>query len=430
MNFEPIRRKLFSAVPVFFAVAGILVSCTTSGNVSESDGNSGAGSEPDVRIMFDSSRILRDEGNTEFSGIGMADLMKEMRTGWNLGNSLDATGSGLGSETSWSQPKTTKAMIDGIAAAGFRTIRIPVSWSNHINKKTYTIDERWMARVKEIVDWAISDGLYVIINSHHDCYHSPSKMPQGSGYYPNAVNYDESARFLLNVWTQIGTAFNGSYDEHLIFETMNEPRLRGTNCEWWNDVNSGSYRESAGSLNRLNQVALDAIRATGGNNSRRFVICPGLRAAADSVLAKEFRMPQDSEAGRLIVSVHAYSPYNFAMASPGETEFTQAHKNELARMFSQLNQKFVQDGYGVIIGEYGAVNKNNLEDRVEWFKFYLTSSYKQYGIVSCLWDNGAWKPQGNDYNEKFGYYDRIGQKWFFPEILDAIMDSTDLTETE
>ena len=349
-----------------------------------------------------------------------------MKTGWNLGNTLEATASrSLDSETSWAQPKTRKVMFDKLAEAGFKTVRIPVSWTNHIIDDNYTIDPAWMSRVKEVVDWAIEDGLYVILNIHHDDWKDSSQMPRGKGFYPNKVNFEESSRFLVNVWSQICLAFNNGYDEHLIFEVMNEPRLKGTKYEWWFDGNSSECVESAVVLNDLNQIALDTIRNSGGNNKKRFVSIPGLRADPGCAMNSTFKMPKDYEPGRLILSVHMYTPYNFAGESPGVKEFTKKMGSELALTFKNLNEKFIKQGYPVIIGEYGATNKDNLNDRVEWFKFFIKYSRK-YGMTSCLWDNGQWDVSNTtNYAEHFGYYNRRNQTWFFPEILEAIMSEAD-----
>lgn len=377
----------------------------------------------DFALEFNTEKVIKDSGSKTFNGISALQTVKDMKTGWNLGNTLDANSSkSLSSETSWSQPLTTKEMIDTLAKTGIKTIRIPTSWANHIIDKNYTIDPKWMTRVKTIVDWAIENDMYVILNSHHDCYDKPTAMKKCSGYYPNSTNYEESARYLTNIWTQIGTAFNNGYDEHLVFETMNEPRLRGTNNEWWNDVYSQTYKDAAESLNKLNQVALNAIRATGGNNQKRYVMIPGLRAAVDSAIAKEFRLPEDDEDGKLIISVHMYDPYDFAMQGDGPKDFKPRHQSALESTFDRLNEYFVSKGIPVIIGEYGATNKGNTEERVKWFKFFLSYTRK-YGITCVLWDNGGFDASTSQ-GEKFGFFDRRALKWKFPEIIDAINEST------
>lgn len=375
-------------------------------------------------IRFDSSKAVVDTGSKEFSGITVMEAVKDMTAGWNLGNTLDATGSGnsVNSEMSWGQPKTTQKMIKDLAASGIKTIRIPISWANHMDKKDYTVNPAWMTRVKEIVDWAIEEDMYVIINAHHDNGESAAKLNQACGYYPNTTNYAESERFLVNVWTQVSLAFNNGYDEHLVFETMNEPRLKNTANEWWFDANNEKCQDAAESLNKLNQACVDAIRATGGNNQKRFISVPGLQASPDSALAGAFHMPQDDEPGKIILSVHMYTPYSFAMESPGAVHYTAAHKAELTKMFSRLNANFVEKGYPVIVGEYGATNKDNLEDRVNWFTDFITIS-RQYGMTCCLWDNGVWELNGKDYSEHYGFYNRLEGTWYFPEILDAIISS-------
>ncbi|MCR4741426.1 MAG: glycoside hydrolase family 5 protein [Treponema sp.] len=374
-------------------------------------------------LTYNKDKAIVDTGSVKFEDIGAKETVSRMITGWNLGNTLDANNgsrAGLSSETCWSQPKTTKEMIDGLAKSGIKTIRIPVSWSNHIIDKNYTIDPKWMARVKEIVDWAIENDMYVILNSHHDVYHSNTTMPYGKGYYPSSKNYDESAAFLRNLWSQISLAFNKGYDEHLIFETLNEPRLRGTSQEWWFDASRKESLDAADVLNKFNQLIVDTIRSSKGNNANRCIMVPGLAASPNSALVKEFIIPKDKKADHLIISVHMYTPYSFAMESPGQTVFTERLKNELAQTMISLDKKFVQNGYPVVIGEYGATNKNNLEERVKWFEFF-NSFARKHGMTAVLWDNGSYQVSGTDYNEKYGFYNRRNQTWYFPEILDAIL---------
>lgn len=375
----------------------------------------------DGSIKFNAKKALVDSGEKkEIVETSSVKLVQKMKTGWNLGNTLDATGgSGLGSETSWSMPKTSQVMIEMLADYGIKTIRIPVSWSNHFIDGNYTIDPAWMARVKEIVNWAIEADMYVVLNTHHDQFGNPKKMGKGKGYYPNKVNYDESMNYIVNVWTQIATAFNNSYDEHLLFETLNEPRLAGTSYEWWNNVASSEYREASSILNSYNQAALDAIRATGGNNEKRFVIVPGLRAGVDSVLASEFTLPADKEKGRLLVSVHMYTPYKFAMEAPGTKTFSDVQKSNLEADFKNLNTKFVKNGVGVFVGEYGATNKGNDDQRIIWFKAFLSFA-KKYNAVCCLWDNGVFGADPKN-GEHYGFYNRKTGFWDNEDILDAII---------
>lgn len=378
-----------------------------------------------TRPAFDSNKAIKDTGKIEFNEISAVDACKDMGAGWNLGNTLDAIGSKtLSSETSWGMPKTSKEIIDGIASSGIKTIRIPISWGNHIIDSSYTIDPKWMSRVKEIVDWAIEDGLYVIINTHHDNCNSSSSVK--NGYYPDKANYATSEAFFVNVWSQIALAFNNGYDSHLIFETMNEPRLCGTNgdLEWNFKPDNPKSKESAEVLNQLNQTIVDLVRKTGGNNKKRLIMCPGYAAAPYSVLCDAFTVPKDVEPNHIMISVHMYTPYIFAGQSPGTKTYNVKMQNEIALTFKKLNEKFIKNGYGVVIGEYGATNKDNLDQRVLWFSAFIKYSRFQ-GLAACVWDNGVWKiKEGTtDYSEKFGYFDRRELKWFFPEILDAILQN-------
>ena len=428
--------KYRTAVTAFFALI-FLASCTK--NKPQNNGASApsmadkflssqasqksSAKTPLERIRFNKGKAVKDFVSVTFNDCTAKDTVRNMKAGWNLGNTFDATGNGnsLESEISWGQPYTTRAMIDGLAASGIKTIRIPVSWSHHIIDTNYTIDPAWMSRVKEVVDWAIEDGLYVIINIHHDNYDKTDKMPPFAGFYPSAENFENSADFVCNVWAQISLAFNNGYDEHLIFEALNEPRLCGTAEEWWYNPASKKSVEAMQSLNKLNQAILDVIRASDGNNKKRMLAFASLQASPDSAMAGTFKMPQDYDykTDRLILSVHMYTPYNFAMESPGISDYTALVKKEFVSVFKRLNESYIEKGYAVYVGEYGATNKNNLEDRVAWFGDFIKES-RAYGMSCILWDNGVWKVEGNEFSEHYGFYNRENQSWYFPEIIEAI----------
>lgn len=371
-----------------------------------------------------SSVFAEDKKSTET--YDATQIVTMMKFGWNLGNTLDALGGswkkGLNTQTAWGQPLTTKEMIDGLAKSGVKTIRIPVSWSEHIIDKYYTIDPKWMARVKEIVTWAYENDMFIILNSHHDNFDQNKKIPAGKGvYYPSEENYEESKKFLTCLWKQISSHFI-EFDYHLIFETLNEPRPRGTSNEWWYDQNSPVCKKYMGTLNKLNQDIVNTIRASGGNNTHRVIMVPSLAASPDAALSKDFRIPTDTVENRLAISVHMYTPYNFAMASPGDIKFTEAHQKELSTIFRKLYNKFVSAGTPVVIGEMGATNKNNLQDRINWFNFFITEARKNSIYTCCLWDNGVWEinekdPKDKIYSEHYGYYNRTKQTWYFPELI-------------
>jgi endoglucanase len=355
---------------------------------------------------------------SDFSKSAVA-FVAGMGTGWNLGNTLDAYGAAdLTSETSWGQPMTTKAMIAGLKASGIKTIRIPISWHTHVNS-AFTVDSAWMARVKEVVDYAIGEGMYVIINIHHD-----NDKAYDAYYFPDSLHANWSREYVRRVWKQIALQFR-NYDEHLIFEILNEPRLVGYANEWgWSDSDS-SLATAASIIGDLEQSALTAIRETESNNANRYVMITPYVAAPSSALSSKFKIPTDTATDKLILSVHAYQPYSFAMQDPGETKFTNEHKAQIDSIMEDLNAKFVAGKHmPVIIGEYGATNKNNLADRVAWFSYFVGKA-KSYGIVTVLWDNGNWKvPASGKFEELYGFYNRTAQTWYFPDILTAIINAS------
>ena len=319
-------------------------------------------------------------------------ILEDMGLGWNLGNSLDATGgSGLDTETSWSNPKTTQALIDKVKSLGFNTVRVPVSWGKHVSGDNYTIDSAWLARVKEVVDYCYKNDMYVILNIHHDTKSSASAS--GAGYYPRSSAYSSSEKFVTSVWSQAAEYFK-DYDYHLIFETLNEPRLIGTRYEWWFDKWSipSEVKDAIDCINKLNQKAVDTIRDTGSNNRGRLIMCPGYDASIDGATVSGFKLPTDisGNKNRIAISVHAYSPYNFAMnvGSGSTSTYTSSIKNELQDLFSTLKSNFRDKGIPVVIGEFGSTDKNNTAERVKWATDY-TALAKKNNIPCLLWDNNA-----------------------------------------
>ena len=192
-----------------------------------------------LTTSYDTSKAIKDTNSVSIdSSFQSSKLVDAMGFGWNLGNSLDAyttdSNEGLNSETNWRNPKTSDSMIAKLVSKGFKSIRIPVTWHNHLIDQKYTIDPNWMKRVKAVVDICIKKGLYVILNVHHD--QADYGISYGKGYYPRSNQRNESEKFLLNVWSQIALVFNNGYDNHLIFEALNEPRLKGDSHEWWYQV--------------------------------------------------------------------------------------------------------------------------------------------------------------------------------------------------
>ena len=357
-------------------------------------------------------------------------ILEDMGLGWNLGNSLDATGgSGLDTETSWSNPKTTQALIDKVKSLGFNTVRVPVSWGKHVSGDNYTIDSAWLARVKEVVDYCYKNDMYVILNIHHDT--KSSESASGAGYYPRSSAYSSSEKFVTSVWSQAAEYFK-DYDYHLIFETLNEPRLIGTDYEWWFNKWSipSEVKDAIDCINKLNQKAVDTIRDTGSNNRGRLIMCPGYDASIDGATVSGFKLPTDisGNKNRIALSVHAYSPYNFAMnvGSGSTSTYTSSIKNELQGLFSTLKSNFRDKGIPVVIGEFGSTDKNNTAERVKWATDY-TALAKKNNIPCVLWDNNAFAVyNGNNIvlnSEYHGYINRKNNTVTSPakDVIEALM---------
>lgn len=334
-------------------------------------------------------------------------ITEEMKIGWNLGNSLDALdGTGLESETSWGNPKTTEKMLLDIKEKGFNTIRIPVTWGIHTDSEG-NIDNEWLERVKEVVNYAYNNDMYVILNSHHD-----------NDYYDieacmaNEDTYAANFKKMSSLWTQIADTFK-DYGERLLFETMNEPRTEGSENEW-----SGGTAEEREIVYALNEIIVKAIRATGGNNEYRHIIVPDYGANNQADILRKMKLPDDD---RIIVSVHAYSPYSFAMDEKGSSEFSIDDEKELDKLFRQLNKIFISKDIPAIIGEFGATNKENLDERCAWAECFVKCA-GQYGIPCIVWDNNIGRKSGA---ECFGLYDRNSEEWVFPEIAQTMVKAAD-----
>lgn len=352
-------------------------------------------------------------------------FVKNMKVGWNLGNTLEAHNNGqtpedeLKTEEVWGNPVTTQKMIDEVKKAGFETIRIPITWRGHVTVAedgSITVSEVWLNRVKEVVDYAVNNDMYIIINTHHD-------IDPENGYYPSTENYERSKAYLSAIWTAMAETFK-DYDEHLIFESLNEPRLTGSTYEWNFQAGAPECQDAAECINRLNQTFVDIVRASGGNNAQRYLMLPGYDASLDGAMTDLYRLPTDTAENKLIVSVHAYTPYNFALQSPQESGSTDtfsidasASTKDIDYLMNSLYKKYVSQGIPVVIGEFGAREKNfNLQDRLDYYVYYISSA-RARGISCLVWDNNAFSGTG----ENFGLFRRSVGTWLYPEIIEAIM---------
>ncbi|MCR5684600.1 MAG: glycoside hydrolase family 5 protein [Lachnospiraceae bacterium] len=374
--------------------------------VVNTDPSANGGSENGTGISSDETAPEVTAEPLENGGFRKAvEIVAAINVGWNLGNTLESVGAGntLSSETYWSNPKTTQEMIDAVAAQGFNAIRIPVTWAEHLGPAPdYKIDEKWMNRVNEVVDYAMKNNMCVMINTHHETEYW-LKMDQ---------DVDVLCAELSAIWKQVAEHFK-DYPDNLIFEGMNEPRTKGSPQEW----NGGTYDERK-KINAMNAAFIDAVRSTGGNNAyRSLVICTyGHSAATPAISALE--VPEDDP--NIIVAVHAYTPYFFTYdAAGGYSEWTGEHVSDIKSFATVLSQHYTMAGIPVIISEFGSVNKKNTADVIAWITDYMGIMNK-YGIKCFWWDNGQYTSNG----ENFGIFNRRKLEWFNKDIADALISNS------
>lgn len=349
-------------------------------------------------------------------GLTALEATRLMGNGINLGNTLEAcdnnvgikTNTPLSYETHWGQPKTTQAMIDGMKAAGFDTIRIPVAWmtnATHLYEGDYTIDADYMDRVEEVVRYARKAGMYVIINDHWD-----------GGWYGMFGSESAETRALAmeaykGMWQQIAERFR-DYSDYLIFESANE-ELGGRF-----DENSPLYcsdsvvtylndDERYALTNEINQTFVDVVRATGGNNATRFLLIAGYSTDIDQTCDDRFQMPKDTVDSKLMVSVHYYDPWSYCGASSAVSATKWGKVSDYEYLDQQLAKmtKFTEAGYGVVIGEYGALPcSDGLKDNTLAYHTAFLDACTKYNLTNCLWDCS-------------GLYKRVSQTFADDDIL-------------
>ena len=317
--------------------------------------------------------------------------------GWNLGNHLEATGgSGLGTETSWGNPKATESTFRKVREYGFTAVRIPVTWQSHIGPAPdYKVDEAWMDRVAEVVEYAHKAGLKVILNMHHD-----DSANGGWFNLMSAVGSDDYKASMLaeyaSLWTQIANEFKDEGSDWLMFEAYNEPHA-GAN--WGSD--DERYHTL---LNEVLQLFVDTVRGTGGENADRWLGLPAF-ANNPTYAINYLKLPQDSARGRLAVSFHCYDPYKFTLAPEdsdgikkwGNKSGSKNDEKTFVELYYRIKAKFVDKDIPVYAGEVGCGNRGVAAERACQL-YYIEFTWKvarEYGICPFLWDNGA-RGYGNE----------------------------------
>ncbi|MDI6099462.1 cellulase family glycosylhydrolase [Actinoplanes sp. NEAU-A12] len=361
--------------------------------------------------------------------LNASQLVADMGAGWNLGNSLEASANGIPSETAWNNPIVTQALVDRVKAAGFKTIRIPVSYLGHIGPgPNYTINPSWLNRVREVVDYAHNRGLYVLINMHGDGY----KTVSGSWLICDSTSQTTIRDRYQKAWQQIATRFQG-YSDRLIFESMNE------NFD-------GQYGRPTqpcySNINAYNQIFVDTVRRTGSNNSSRWLLVPGWNTNIEYTAGNYgFVLPTDlnrsstipSNEQRIMISVHYYDPWDFTGTEDGtitqwgpaatnpSKRSTWGQEDHLDAQLKKMYDTFVVRGYPVFVGEYGAIDKTSFDSSNNRYRAdfarTLVATAKKYGAATAYWDNGVNGQYG------FGLFNRGSATVTQQGIVDAIMSA-------
>ena len=383
----------------------------------------------------------------DFEDLTAHSVVADMGAGWNLGNTFDSYRGGSYDEpienyddmtisemeTLWlggSDYVTTQTLIENVKAAGFNTLRIPVTWHKAIQgehtSSDFTIREDWFERVKQVVDWATEQELYVILNLHHDDYILP---------FDTAEKTEVSAVTLTRLWTLIGNEFK-DYDYRLIFEVLNEPRFRDSEVEWISGGRRGDetavfYRQN---VNILNQTAVDAIRATGGNNRSRILMIPAYGASAFNEdwgdafdgFVKPTDVPENGEVNKFILSAHSYVPIDYTGITDVNGNWS---RNDITRMMNPLQTQATRLGMPVVIGEWGAVARHESPedeseiDRAEFVKTYVEEATLR-GFATIWWDTG-FLGEVMTVEGRFGLFNRKTGELHYSNITNAILAGID-----
>lgn len=365
---------------------------------------------------------------TSFEDLNQSQIVEAMGPGWNLGNQLESVTDNIPEETNWGNPVITEKLIQSVKAAGFKSIRIPVSYFAKIDDdKDYTIDSKWLDRVQEVVNYCIKNDLYAVINIHGDGYNTID----GGWLLCNGKNQTEIKKKYKKVWKQIAERFK-NYDEHLLFESMNE-EFDGS----YSEPNKEYYQN----INDYNQIFVDTVRKTGDNNTKRWLIIPGWNTNIDYTAGDYgFKLPTDqyrdksidNEEQRIMISVHYYSPWDFCGGEngvitqwgneaddPSKTSTT-CDETYMKNQLNLMKTTFADKGYPVFIGEYGSIGKTSYDSENEYYRAYfarkLCQLSRKNGCIPMYWDNGYNGVHG------FGLFDRTTCEVTQPVIIDAIME--------
>lgn len=380
-------------------------------NVTQEAGSGSSPEDPMTPDPNDPEAIL---------GLKALDIAKDIRAGWNIGNTLEA----IGGETAWGNPMINEAYIDGIKAAGFNAVRIPCSWDQNIsNKSTNKIKEEWLNRVDDVVGMVLDRGMYAIVNIHWD-----------GGWLENNIGTSVKDNLLekqKTLWTQIAEKL-GHYNEKLLFAGLNEPNADG--------------EAGVNALLQYEQAFIDAVRATGGNNATRTLIFQGPHTDISNTYDNFKTNPSDPAGeGYLMAEIHYYDPYQYTIMEKDESwgkvfwfwgaqfhqpghsrNATWGEEDWMKAQFDKMKNQFVNKGIPVIVGEYGAYPQEDnhyAADQTEKEKEIVAQSRayfyncvhkfaKERGLIPFVWDTGELIRRTDGYITK-------------QYMIDAIMEGAD-----
>ena len=368
-----------------------------------------------------------DNGNTggavvpENDGNLAWQFAERLGIGWNLGNHFDAHNNGVSGETFWGNPKATQATFTKVKAAGFNTVRIPVTWMGHIGPAPdYKIEEAWLDRVAEIVGYAEAAGLNAIVNMHHDGADSKYWL-NIKGAATNPAVHQQVLDQISAMWGQIADKFKDKGD-FLIFESFNE--IHDGSWGWGANRNDGDRQYKC--LNEWNQAFVNAVRASGGANVDRILGIPAYCTNVD-IAIDSFVMPEDTAKDKLMMAVHCYDPYDYTLpATKSEWGHTADpskkvagdNEGDLKKVFEKIYVNFISKGIPVYMGEFGCVNRATAREQAfqQYYLKYYAKLAKTYGVPSIIWDNGA-KGAGNEHH---AFIDHGTGEYCSPEAKAAI----------
>lgn len=405
-----LHKKINKLTINLLASSFLLISCgNNSGKNSSNTSSDAPEKNPSTAEMLSSkyglnltvaSTSSNTKGVSPIGDITPNELVGKMNTGWNLGNYFDVP---FKDKSTWGNPEPTKQLIKKVKETGFNTIRIPVTWRTHQQDSLpYQIELPYLERVKKVVDFALENDMFVLLDTHHDT----------EVFQPIVNKEKETSERLRNTWLQIATFFK-DYNENLIFEILNEPRVKGNNEEW-----VAGNPNTLKVLNNLYKVGVDAVRATGGNNLKRQLMISTWAGKTNNTAMDALVIPNNDQ--NIIITVHAYTP--FEVCHDAKRPWNgQNDLNELRGDLDNIKRKWItENNRPVILGEWAMLNNNpetgkstTKKQRADYSKIYVKEATSR-GMIPVLWDDGGW----------YRALNRNTLEWDSQEQADAIIENS------